>query len=153
MTDLDKEVVRNCAWCKHDGMSEHCLSCYYSPQKPNYEPPAEVLMPAGRDRVAELQAEARKAEFDWAGADAMIAEAVRITSTDRHDQYAPPEDNFANIARVWTALLGHEVSAADVARCMIGVKLVRDAYKPKRDNRVDGVGYWRTLERVEPTDE
>lgn len=94
--------------------------------------------------------------MSWESADAMIAEAIRITSTDRHDQYAPPEDNFARIASVWSGLLDGKlnapITAADVARCMAGMKLVRDAHKPSRDNRVDAVGYIRCLERTEPTE-
>ena len=92
----------------------------------------------------------------WDSADAVIAEAVRVTSADRHESYAPPEENFARIAQVWNGLLDEklhrELNAADVARCMAGMKLVRDAHKPSRDNRVDCVGYVRCLERAEPTD-
>ena len=92
---------------------------------------------------------------DWKGPDAIIAEAVRVTSTDRHDQYAPPEDNFARIASVWSGLLDGKITspitAGDVARCFAGMKLVRDAHRPQADNRIDCIGYVRCLERVEPT--
>lgn len=92
----------------------------------------------------------------WGNANEVIEEAVRITSTDRQDQYAPPEDNFARIALVFSGILGaklnENLTAADVARCMVGMKMVRDAHKPKRDNRDDGVGYILCLERAEPTE-
>lgn len=92
---------------------------------------------------------------DWTTADEMISEAVRVTSTDRHDCYAPPEDNFARIALVWSGLLDGKLTApitgADVARMMAGMKLVRDSHKPQRDNRTDTVGYIRCLERMDPT--
>ncbi len=98
--------------------------------------------------------------IDWTNADEVIAEAVRVTSSERGIDYDAPEDNFARIAAVWNALLEEAldplvgvITAGDVARMMIAVKLVRDAHTPKRDNRVDLVGYTRCLERVEPTNE
>jgi hypothetical protein len=96
----------------------------------------------------------------WASADAMVAEAMRVTSTDRNETYDDPERNFANIALGWTALGrargilkdGAAFNAGDVARFDNVKKLVRDSFKPKRDNRVDLVGNTRCLERAEPTD-
>lgn len=92
--------------------------------------------------------------IDWTNADEVIAEAVRVTSSERGIDYDTPEDNFARIATVWNVLLDEtdHITEGDVARCMIAVKLVRDAHTPKRDNRVDLVGYTRCLERVEPTE-
>lgn len=105
-----------------------------------------------RDAIAAAQ---ERAANPWAGAHAIIDEAVRVTHTDRHESYAPPEDNFARIALVWTALLDtkltSELNAADVARLMAGMKLVRDAWKPAADNRVDAIGYLLCLERAEGT--
>lgn len=92
----------------------------------------------------------------WENADSVIEEAVRITTTDRNDQYAPPEDNFARIAKAWSGTLDHklkeDLTAADICRCMVVMKMVRDSHKPKRDNRVDGHGYIRCLDRTEPTE-
>lgn len=95
--------------------------------------------------------------IDWTNADEVITEAVRVTSNERGIDYDAPEDNFARIAAVWNVLLDEilgdycTITEGDVARMMIAVKLVRDAHTPKRDNRVDLVGYTRCLERVEPT--
>lgn len=94
---------------------------------------------------------------DWEGAHAIIAEAVEITAHDRNDAYSPPEDNFANIALAWTALLRARgiitdaLTPGDVARMMTALKLVRDGNAPRRDNRVDALGYVICLERAEPT--
>jgi len=93
---------------------------------------------------------------NWTSADAMIAEAVRLTSGDRNADYGNPEDDWERAAQVFSGILGEKLNApltaSDCVRCMIGMKLVRDAHKPKRDNRGDGVGYFRCLERIEPTD-
>lgn len=96
--------------------------------------------------------------IDWTNADEVIAEAVWVTSSERGIDYDAPEDNFARIAAVWNMLLDEKlefgyITEGDVARMMIAVKLVRDAHTPKRDNRVDLVGYTRCLERVEPTNQ
>lgn len=151
MTDRDKEQVHFCGWCAHidtDHRQEPCSACGKWNRWANYEPSAEKGHP---------QIDAIIADAQWDGADAIIAEAVRITSADRHDAYAPPEDNFRRIATVWNGLLDGKLARvltpADVARMMAGMKLVRDAHKPKRDNRVDAIGYLRCLERTEPTDE
>ena len=36
---------------------------------------------------------------------------------------------------------------------MVGVKISREANSPKRDNRVDGAGYFETLEMVRQYEE
>lgn len=85
----------------------------------------------------------------------IAAEAHAAVYGDRGKDYGHPRDNFADTAALWTALLGHKlqpgqaIDAADVARCMIGIKLARDLNSPKRDNRVDIIGYAITLDRLE----
>lgn len=32
---------------------------------------------------------------------------------------------------------------------MVGVKMSREVNRPKRDNRVDGIGYWLTDDLIE----
>lgn len=83
----------------------------------------------------------------------IAAEAQSAVFGERGKDYGHPRENFENTARLWTALLHDKltepVSAEDVARCMIGVKLARDLHHPKRDNRVDIIGYAITLDRLE----
>lgn len=96
---------------------------------------------------------------DWATAHEAVNEALSITQTDRNKKCGDPEDNFAYIALMWTALLRarglltaeQSVTEADVARMMAAMKLARDANAPHRDNRVDLFGYGLCLERVQPT--
>jgi len=91
----------------------------------------------------------------WASAKSVMDEAAQIVQNDRATAYDAPEDNFARIAACWTALLDTRLTAPitgpDVARMMTALKLVRDAHAPKRDNRVDAIGYLLCLERSEPT--
>jgi hypothetical protein len=82
-------------------------------------------------------------------------EAMQLIYGDREDDYGHPRQSFTRIAAMWTALLGHKlddgefVSPEDVARLMAAFKLARDVHAPKRDNRVDAVGYMIALDRLE----
>lgn len=92
----------------------------------------------------------------WETAREVLADAQRKVETDRNTSYGNPEDDFEAIALCWTGLLrarGYDVvvTPSDVPRMMTALKLCRDAHRPERDNRTDGVGYLLTLERVEPT--
>lgn len=70
--------------------------------------------------------------------------------------YGHPRNNFARTAEIWTAILradgtleeGAVISAEQVGLCMIGVKLARQSFNPKRDNLVDIAGYAQTVDRV-----
>lgn len=78
----------------------------------------------------------------------LIDEAVRLVNTDRQKTYDHPFDNFSRIGLIWSAILDKEITPEQVALCMVGVKLAREAYAPKDDNIIDGVGYFLTLAKV-----
>ena len=86
--------------------------------------------------------------------ESVLAEALRITSTDRQDDYGHPADDFARTAEMWTGILAGKlsdgvcISAMDVPLCMIAVKLARQSHCHKRDNLVDIAGYARTAAMV-----
>lgn len=79
----------------------------------------------------------------------ILEEALRITSGDRQAHYGPPDQDFARTAAMWSALFGDKLSspfeARDVAMAMICLKLSRETHQRKRDNSVDGAGYFRCL--------
>ena len=86
--------------------------------------------------------------------ESVLAEAQRITSTERQNDYGHPADDFARTADMWTGILagklrdGARVAAMDVPLCMISVKLARESNRHKRDNLVDIAGYARTAAMV-----
>lgn len=87
-------------------------------------------------------------------AESILVEADRLTASDRQADYGHPLDDFSRTAKIITGILldkllpGVEVVAEDVPLVMQAVKISREVNHPKRDNRVDGAGYWKTLDMV-----
>jgi hypothetical protein len=72
-----------------------------------------------------------------------LEEAARIISGDRDVQYGGPEDNFTRIAKIWSIIVGVELTTEDVAMMMVGLKVARYASKSgfQPDTWVDVAGY------------
>ena len=79
----------------------------------------------------------------------IAAYAARLVSADRNNEYGHPLDNLDRAARIWGVILGTEVTAEQVALCMVGMKIARQVHKPKPDTVVDIIGYALTLHMVE----
>lgn len=75
-------------------------------------------------------------------------EAQRLVSGERNSTYGDAFSDFSRVGKLWGALLGIDVGPDQVALCMAALKLSREAFGPKRDNRVDGIGYLMCLEHV-----
>lgn len=71
----------------------------------------------------------------------LLEEAATLVSGDRQNAYGHPRDNFERIAKIWSVVLGIEVTPREVALCMIGLKVARDVNEPRRENLLDIVGY------------
>ena len=72
-----------------------------------------------------------------------LAEAEKCICSDRNGQYGEPEDNFSDIAKLWSAYLDTDMGAEDVAIMMCFFKIERlkgSCYKSK-DSWVDLIGY------------
>lgn len=83
------------------------------------------------------------------GAESILMEAHRLTRGDRNEDYGHPLDDFSKTAKMWSAVFGVEVTAEQVALAMVCVKISRQLNAPKRDNLVDGAGYFSTIEMIE----
>jgi hypothetical protein len=85
-------------------------------------------------------------------AESILMEAFALVHGNRGADYGHPLDDFSRTAAIATALLEAKLkaplAAEDVALFMVAVKLSRECNKPKRDNRVDGAGYFETLDMV-----
>lgn len=72
----------------------------------------------------------------------VLDEAFQAVMTDRSSQYGRPEENFADIARLWEAYTGYTFSLRDVAVMNILQKIARSNVSPnKRDHWTDIAGY------------
>ena len=72
----------------------------------------------------------------------ILEEAKQIICEDRNNQYGEPEDNFANIAALWSIYLGVELDSYDVGMLMVLFKTARMiSGRYKRDSLVDLIGY------------
>lgn len=68
--------------------------------------------------------------------------AKHIINVDRAATHGEAENSFALVAAYWSAHLGVEVTARDVAAMMVLFKLARFRGNPGHlDNAIDAVGY------------
>jgi hypothetical protein len=71
----------------------------------------------------------------------ILQEAINLTNGDRLDAHGEPLANHQRIADIWTVILGVEITPAQVALCMVGMKLARLAHKYNNDSFVDLAAY------------
>lgn len=67
--------------------------------------------------------------------------AGELISGDRHDTYGDAKTSHKRIADMWSAYLGIELSASDVAALMVLMKVSRTKGSKHSDNWVDMCGY------------
>ena len=72
-----------------------------------------------------------------------LREAATIISGDRDVQYGGPEENFTRIAKIWSVIIGVDITPEDVAMMMVGLKVARYASKSgfQPDTWIDIAGY------------
>lgn len=78
----------------------------------------------------------------------ILEEAQSVVYGDRQADYGTVSENFGTIAKLWSAVLKINVTPEQVGLCMVQVKVARQMYRPKRDNLVDGAGYFATIEKM-----
>ena len=77
------------------------------------------------------------------------AQAQALVYGDRNASYGEPLDDMGRTAQLWSAILGVEVTAEQVAMCMICVKLSRLCHAMKADSVTDICGYSETIYRMQ----
>ena len=79
----------------------------------------------------------------------MLKHAAGVVE-NRRRQYGEPEDLFDHTAKRWSLVLGTKVTPAQVAMCLIDLKMARLVHDPKHlDSTVDVAGYAAMLREVQ----
>ena len=72
----------------------------------------------------------------------ILEKADEFISASRDEIYGDPARNHERVAEMWSAILGIDVKAEEVALCMIAVKMSRLCQTPQHeDSWVDIAGY------------
>lgn len=72
----------------------------------------------------------------------VLRKANEMVNGQREEDYGTPENNFKNIADVWSWYLDLELSALDVANMMTLMKMARiKGNSFKADSYIDAIGY------------
>ena len=70
-----------------------------------------------------------------------LDKAAKIVTGQRQYDYGDKYQNHENISKLWGAYLGYNISAHDVAICMLLLKVARLKHRPTTDCYVDMAGY------------
>jgi hypothetical protein len=80
---------------------------------------------------------------------AILAQAVAVLES-RAETYGPADTALRAIAARWSLTLGQPVTPAQVALCMIDLKMVRLTHDPNhRDSLIDVIGYAALMPEVQ----
>jgi hypothetical protein len=78
----------------------------------------------------------------------ILEEADWLTDNTRQEDYGHPLDMCTDIAAGWEVILKASIMPHHVPLMMVWLKVCRELNKPKRDNRVDGAGYFKVEDMV-----
>ena len=77
-------------------------------------------------------------------------EAQSIVCGERNAAYGNPIDDYTKTAKMWSGILApklkEDITPEEAIAMMVCVKLSREVHSPKRDNRVDAIGYLLCLD-------
>lgn len=108
---------------------------------PMFTPAHVAYIASLKERIAELES-----HLSGKPSNSILAEAEHLTTQDRNDSYGHPSHDYGRVSAAFNSLTGHALTTEDAILFMVCVKLAREAYKPKRDNRVDAAGYLNCLD-------
>ena len=77
-----------------------------------------------------------------------IFELAQKRLEEAENEYGKQEDCFGDIAACWSVLFKTQVTDKQVALAMIQLKIIRENFKPKLDNRGDMAGYAACADRL-----
>lgn len=74
---------------------------------------------------------------------------VNNRSEEKQRQYGPMAEGMIKASKIASELCSKDISAVDMYKCMIALKLSREAYSHKEDNLLDCVAYLGALNDFE----
>lgn len=77
----------------------------------------------------------------------VLDEARALVDGSRQDDYGDPVECMEKWAQCLVILFGWDADAHKASLAMTVLKIVRETNRPKRDNRVDGIGYLDIADR------
>jgi hypothetical protein len=79
----------------------------------------------------------------------ILTKAEELINGERAKDYGSTLDNFGRIARMWSPILGVEVTPEQHVLCMLAVKMARLCHSPEHmDSIVDIAGYAGAYEKL-----
>jgi len=81
-----------------------------------------------------------------------LQEAIRLVTGPRAQDYGDKTITHCNIAALWSSYLGKDISAHDVAMCMLLLKVARIKNKATPDSYIDIAGYAAIAAEIEKED-
>lgn len=110
-----------------------------TPQNQAYSP-ASTTKPSGGSSVSTAESSKLRAEDN--ARSLVLAEAAEAVLKSRQDAYSAPENNFKNIAGLWSAYKSVKFTRADVSAMLALVKIGRLMTTPDhQDSWIDLAGY------------
>lgn len=76
----------------------------------------------------------------------VLEEALAVVK-ERMQSYGSPKNSFEKTAKMWSAFFGRTITPHDVCMCLALLKISRESFHTKRDNRVDVCGYMECAEQ------
>ena len=71
----------------------------------------------------------------------ILLAAHALVNGKRQDDYGPPRECLGMVSELWSVFLKRHTTPAEVAGCMILMKLVRESFSHSPDNWLDIAGY------------
>ena len=78
----------------------------------------------------------------------ILDEARNLVTGSRQSDYGTPFENYRNVAAMWSVIAKVSLTPEQCCLMMAALKICRELNKSKRDNLVDGAGYFYMIDLI-----
>ena len=75
-------------------------------------------------------------------------EITFLRNEEKERLYGPFKDGMEKAAKIATEMCGKEITAVDITKCIIALKLSRECYNHRFDNLLDSISYTAILNEL-----